>query len=219
MVARKKKIKARPRTGLAAVDPTKGFVHVLSHFHMDVDKKTLTSICKDWVKKTYNKSDAAAILANPEYHFTAYTHRAATIWYVDQGGQFEENQLSYRDNLKSRFDELISTGKEILKDKKEKAKEKSNVIVLSPQERLRIKINKTVLMELEDLQDSSEDEDVVKSMYTLARPTFSLKTEEEEKEETEVSLDTSDLQLSEPIFKVISSKKKKKKKNRKRRTG
>lgn len=154
MVARKKKIKARPRTGLAAVDPTKGFVHVLSHFHMDVDKKTLTSICKDWVKKTYNKSDAAAILANPEYHFTAYTHRAATIWYVDQGGQFEENQLSYRDSLKSRFDELISTGKEILKDKKEKANEKSNVIVLSPQERLRIKINKTVLMELEDLQDS-----------------------------------------------------------------
>ena len=73
----------------------------------------------------------------------------------------------------------------------------------------------------EDLQDSSEDEDVVKSMYTLARPTFSFKTEEEEKEETEVSLDTSDLQLSEPIFKVISSKKKKKKnrKNRKRRTG
>ena len=154
MVARKKKFKARPRTGLAAVDPTKGFTHVLSIFHMDIDKKTITSICKEWVKKTYAKSDAAAILANPEYHFTSYTHRAATIWYVDQGGQFEEKHLSYRDSLKSRFDDLIPVGKEILKQKKEIAKEKSNVIVLTPQERLRIKINKTVLIELEDLQDA-----------------------------------------------------------------
>ena len=153
MVARKKKFKARPRTGLAAVDPTKGFTHVLSIFHMDIDKKTLASICKEYVKKSYKKSDAAAILANPEYHFTTYTHRAATIWYVDQGGQFEEKHLSYQNAL-GKFDELIPTGKEILKQKKEIAKEKSNVIVLSPQERLRIKINKTVLMELEDLQDS-----------------------------------------------------------------
>ena len=56
MVARKKKFKARPRTGLAAVDPTKGFTHVLSIFHMDIDKKALASICKEYVKKSYKKS-------------------------------------------------------------------------------------------------------------------------------------------------------------------
>lgn len=154
MVARKKKFKARPRTGLAAVDASKGFDHVLSVFHMDIDKKTLSSIQKSFVKKTYNKKDTAAILANPEYHFTSYTHRAATAWWQDQGGVFEEKHECYPKGLKEAFDTLIPIGKEILKEKKDIAKEKSNVIVLSPQERLRIKINKTVLIELEDLQDA-----------------------------------------------------------------
>ena len=72
----------------------------------------------------------------------------------------------------------------------------------------------------QDLEDSSEDEDVVKNMYTLTKPTFSFgddkeKNNEEEKEEVE--LDTTDLQLSKPIFEVISTKKKKKKRNRRRR--
>ncbi len=154
MVARKKKFKSRPRTGLAAVDPQKGFTHVQSAFHMDIDKKTLSSICKEYIKKQYTKSDAAAILALPEYHFTTYTHRAAAIWFVDQGGQFEEKYLNYPEHVKKSFDELIPKGKEVLKERKEIAKEKSNVIVLTPQERLRIKINKTVLIELEDLQDA-----------------------------------------------------------------
>ena len=71
----------------------------------------------------------------------------------------------------------------------------------------------------QDLEDSSEDEDVVKNMYTLTKPTFSFGDDKEKnnEEKEEVELDTTDLQLSKPIFEVISTKKKKKKKRNRRR--
>lgn len=154
MAARKKKIIRRARSGLAAVQVDKGFDHVLYAFHYEMDKKTLASICKDYVKKTYSKPDAAAILANPEYHWTAYTYIPATIWYVDNGGTFTEKQQCYHDGLDDRIRSLIEPGKEIIAKKKEQQKKKDNVIVLTPQERLRIKINKTIMTDLDDLEDA-----------------------------------------------------------------
>ena len=154
MAARKKKIIRRARSGLAAVQVDKGFDHVLYAFHYEMDKKTLASICKDYVKKTYSKPDAAAILANPEYHWTAYTYIPATIWYVDNGGTFTEKQQCYHDGLDDRIRSLIEPGKEIIARKKEQQKKKDNVIVLTPQERLRIKINKTIMTDLDDLEDA-----------------------------------------------------------------
>ena len=153
MAARKKKIVRTPRGGLGNISMERGMQHVLYHFHQDVDKKTLTSICKDYVKETYSKADAAAILANPEYHWTGYTHLAATIWWVKNGGTFDEKHASYETGLKTRLDSLISTGKDIIRKRKEAAAAKNNVIVLTPQQRLSNKINRTIMMDLEDLED------------------------------------------------------------------
>ena len=64
MAARKKKIIRRARSGLAAVQVDKGFDHVLYAFHYEMDKKTLASICKDYVKKTYSKPEYLNIFAH-----------------------------------------------------------------------------------------------------------------------------------------------------------
>ncbi len=153
MAVRKKKIVTRPRTGLAAISMDKGFDHVLYNFHSEVDKNTLSSITKGYVKDNFNKKDASAILANPDYQFHLYTHRAAAIWWESNGGTFEGKYSGYGE-FKERFSELIEPGNEIISERKRKAKEKGNVIQLTPQQRLRKKINDTIMMDLEELEDA-----------------------------------------------------------------
>jgi len=153
LAVRKKKIVTRPRTGLAAISMDKGFDHVLYHFHSEIDRSTLSSISKSYVKDNFSKKDRTAILANPEYHFCSYSHRAAAIWWESNGGTFEGKHVGY-DKYKEHFSELITSGKEILKEKALKAKERGNVIQLTPQQRLRKKINDTIMMDLEELEDA-----------------------------------------------------------------
>ena len=158
---RKKTIRARARTGVAAA-PTHNWTAFSSYFHLEVDKKDYASIAKAWVKKNYSKADAKAILANPEYHFTSYSHVAASIAWQEAGNDwsdYDDRYQGYVTAAKNKFDPLIETGKAILAEKAKEQKAKNNVIVLTPQQRLTRKINKTIMVEIDDLEDKWIDGD------------------------------------------------------------
>lgn len=166
-------IPRRARTGIGAAPVDKGFEYYRSYFQGDVDRKDAVKLIKTYVKKQCSKSDAAAILANPEWVFTVRVHIAACMEWANLGLDFERriikrNQLlvdgstkvveveSFYDGHKaiSRFiEEATKSGKEILKAKKEDISAKSNVIVLTPLQRYQEKLNDTILTDLDDLED------------------------------------------------------------------
>ena len=50
--------------------------------------------------------------------------------------------------FQKKFDDLINSGKQILKEKTQAEKQKSNVIILTPQQRLIRKINSTIIISI-----------------------------------------------------------------------
>ena len=166
---KKKTVRARARTGLAGV-PMETWTACQSYFHMEVDRKDFAKVTKDWVKENYSKADAKAILANPEWNFTAFSYIPAAITWIKAGNSFldmDEKLHGYQDCAKKKMDTLIEPGKQILKEKAVAEKEKSNVIVLTPQQKLFRKTNSTIMMDLMDLEDQwIEGEKTTIDVYT-----------------------------------------------------
>jgi hypothetical protein len=169
---KKKLPRARARTGLAGV-PMTSWTACQTYFHMEVDRKDFAKVLKDWVKKNYSKPDAKAILANPEWNFTAFSYIPAAITWIDAGNSFldmDPKEHGYQNCAKKKMDPLIETGKQILKEKAVADKEKSNVIVLTPQQKLWRKTNSTIMYDLQDLEDQwIEGEETTLDVYSQFR--------------------------------------------------
>jgi len=156
---KKKRARAIPRTGLNAVPFDKGLRSTLDYFHMDVDRKIVSEVVKTWIKNTYSKPDAKAILAHPEWKFSTYTHYGCIAYWKNTKQDIWCNKLDqpqidrYSESLTKYFNEMIESGKELLKEKALKAKETANIIVLSPQQRLQKKIGDTIMQDLLELED------------------------------------------------------------------
>lgn len=143
--------KKRVVLGIKGIPLDQGFDKCSYYFNYDLEKKDLSKIVKKWVRKNYEKKDITAILANPEYCFQAYSGMAAAIHWMSNGLEFEEKFSGYPEHVKSYFDELIEKGNEILKEKYPDEEPKR---VLSPKERLSLKINRTVMVDIDKLEDS-----------------------------------------------------------------
>ena len=157
---KKKVLRARARTGLAGVPIDKGFDAVKDYSHLQVDKKDCISQVKTWVKKNFPQP-SKYILSNPEYHFTMTHHAATAFWYNNDLNKTIESAKA-ADFLNHLFDKmipLIEKGKIIYKEKQAEKKAKSNIITISPQERLVRKINNTIMQELLELEDKWIDGD------------------------------------------------------------
>ena len=155
--ARKKKtVRSRRRIGVAAIPVNKGWISCQTYFHQEIDKKENAGFIKTYVKNNYNKTEAKKILACPEYLFTMYTHHGCTAFWLNSDLPLDahENQQNYVDGFKRFLGELVERGEVILKEKKAEEKEKKNIVVLSPQQRLQKKINNTIMTDLDDLEDS-----------------------------------------------------------------
>ena len=153
---KKKTMRARARTGLAGVPTDKGFNAVKDYFHLQVDRKDCVSQVKTWVKKNF-PGPSKYILANPEYHFTMTHHAATAFWYNNDLYKSNNNDIAkdFLNNLFDRMIPLIEKGKAIFEEK-QKA---NNVISISPQEKLKRKINNTIMQELLELEDQWIDGD------------------------------------------------------------
>ena len=157
---KKKVLRARARTGLAGVPIDKGFDAVKDYFHLQVDKKDCISQVKTWIKKNFPQP-SKYILANPEYHFTMTHHAATAFWYNNDLNKTVESDKApdFLSHLFDKMTPLIEKGKIIYKEKQAERKAKSNIITISPQEKLVNKINNTIMQELLELEDKWIDGD------------------------------------------------------------
>ena len=143
---KKIKVRARPRTGIAAAPLNTGFAKFQYYVHYELDKKDSNYITKDYVKKTFSKADAKAILSNPEYNFYMYSLHIAAIFWTSQGLELPDKYSQSMEYINKFYKKLIETGKEILATKSEVTEENTkNVIVLTPRQRLYNKIQDTVM--------------------------------------------------------------------------
>src|SRR6056297_3945080 len=104
----------RVKTGISACPLDRGFGMCRRFFYDEIDDKSVTKICKDYIRKTFSKSEAQAILANPEYHFSMYNGRAAAIFWQNHGLEFEEPFEEYPERVYQAYAEMIEPGQAIL---------------------------------------------------------------------------------------------------------
>jgi len=165
---RKKTVRARARSGLAAAPIDKGFDAVKYYFHLDIDKKDMVSVMKTYIKNHFKKNDQKAILSNPDYKFWNMTHYAATAFWVNTNQPETDQTKKYSNALQKYLEELIEPGKDLPKEKAEESKEKGNVITFSPMQRLQRKISNTIMQDLIDLEDEwIEGETTTIDIYNL----------------------------------------------------
>lgn len=158
MAARKKvKVRVRAKTGLPGAPINRGFAAFKYYVHMEVDRKDIAAITKPFVKKNFSKEDARAILATPEYNFYMYSLHAAAIYWTDLDLELPSNYSDAIPRIKKFYSDLIEPGKKILEEKDREAAATSNIVVLTPQQRLFNKIQETVMTDLDDLEDGWMD--------------------------------------------------------------
>lgn len=142
------------RTGIAAASLDQGFGECKRYFHVEVEKKELADLMKAYVRKKFSKKDASAILANPEYNFSLYSHFNAGIHWINNGLEFEEKYSHMPEALNTFFSNLIITGEKILKKELDvQESDKEPTVVISPQQRLLQKIQATVMVDIDELED------------------------------------------------------------------
>ena len=152
MAARKKKVQPRVRQGMAGI-PLENFEKAKYYIHYELDKKPTMEIIKGWIKKNFSKDDAKAILANPDYFFHMYSHYAAGIIWQQHNLELPERWKMLPERTIAFYGDLIEKGKVLLKEKEAADAAKGNVVVLTPQQRLAQKVNNTIMVELDDLED------------------------------------------------------------------
>lgn len=152
-------IPRRPKTGLGAVpalDNKRGFEAIKYYFHYELDKKDIISCIKSYINKNYSKAEAKLIGYNPEYKFSMFTHYACTAYLLEQDYAFEGKNEVYPLALKKYCDELLEYGKSVEVEKLQEAalNNTPNVVPLSPQQRLANKVNDTIMVDIDELEDA-----------------------------------------------------------------
>lgn len=153
MSVNKKPVRRRIKIGLAGA-PTEDFVKMKRYFHSDLENKEYSKVVKEYVRKNYSKPDASAILANPEYRITMFSHVAACCHWKKLGKEFPDNYNAEESIFNVYFSELIKKGNAILKAKAVKDAAQGKAITRSsPAQLLEDKVNGTILTELDELED------------------------------------------------------------------
>lgn len=164
---KKRAPRARARTGAFGAPIEKGFDSTMYYFHNEVDRKEYIACVKTFIKSNFNKTDAKNILANPDYKFGHSYMGATTFWY-NNGHKVTERSEYWKNSIIERFKTFIDDGKAILKERALEKKVESNIITLSPMQRLQNKISNTIMQDLLDLEDQwMEGEKTTIDIYTL----------------------------------------------------
>ena len=153
MAVKRKQVK-RQKIGIAGAPLDKGYSAFQMYFNYDLDKKAYAEIVKSYVKTEYSTADARAILANPEYKYSMFSGLAAGIHWSSLGQELPDQYKHLPQFLKGFFADLIESGKEILKATIQSEKQETTVRVLTPQQRLAIKVSETILREIDSLEDA-----------------------------------------------------------------
>ena len=150
-LTKKKTIRAKSRVGLAGVSLDKGFQVFKDEFHINVDRKEISSTMKSYIKKKMTKDDQRDILACPEYKFYTYSHYAATAFWGLNDLHSEDLFVYYEGKLYDYLLDLVVLGRKIREE--QTVKESVKIVSLSPMQRLQNKISDTIMQDLLDLED------------------------------------------------------------------
>ncbi len=145
--------KAIVRRGNGPHYPLENFERLKHYVHYDLEKKPTADIVKSWIKENFKKQEVPAILANPDYHFAMYSYMAASIIWLRAGKELPEKWSHIPEHMKEYFTNLIENGKKLLKKAEQKAIENAGVVILTPQQRLFQKVQQTIMVELDELED------------------------------------------------------------------
>jgi len=159
---RKKKIRMRARTGISAAPLDRGYDAYKSYVHMEVDKKDSAEVMKRYIKANYSKEEVRLMMANPEWKFTSMSHHVATANWILMDMPREALKLNgtndkgrtWEDALKDYCKGLIETGRPLVEEKERAAKDAANVITLTPQQKLQQKIARTIMLDIDMLEDA-----------------------------------------------------------------
>jgi len=160
---KKKKVNARKaKTGVLALDTSRGIRHFTRAFHNEVETKVCSPIIKSYVKKKFNKETTRSILANPEFNFT-YNHIAAYCYYdglSDVDPIPEETHIW----MAKRFAKLAESGRPLVKEVE--VKKKVDVYKPTIQDRMNEQLSE-IIGDLEVLVDMQPSSDIPKMFEYL----------------------------------------------------
>ena len=143
----------KAKVGVNAAPLDKGFEQCHWFFNDEIDPDTVSKLNKEYVRSNYSEQDAKAILANPEYHFSIHNGRAAAAFWLSKGMEIDDHRYAhYPEYLKDVYDSLIQSGTKILESRKSKEQGPEKK-ALTPLELLAIKVNSTVLTDLDEMED------------------------------------------------------------------
>ena len=152
LTKRKQKTIISRRTGINAAPIDKGFSAVQSYFQFEMTRKDAIDQHKTYIKKNFSKKDAQFILANEDWRFVMYYQAACAFWY-NSGLPTDDTTEYWKRALDKRLTDLIEPGKVLYYEKLQAQSDSDKVVSLSPQQRLQRKINATIMMDLDELED------------------------------------------------------------------
>lgn len=152
MAVAKRKTRARKLTGIAGAPTHKSFEDLKYYFHYEVDRKDIITLMKTYVRRTFDRKVAAAINANPDYKFAVVAHMAAAIHWMDLGKEFEQEKYKpFPDAIAAYMERLAVEGKDLIKEKTADAPKKEK---LTPQQSMILKANETIMVDLDNIEDT-----------------------------------------------------------------
>ena len=160
---KKKKVNTRKaKTGVLALDTSRGIRHFTRAFHTEVETKVCSPIIKSYVKKKFNKETTRSILANPEFNFT-YNHIAAYCYY-DGLSDVDPIPEETHEWMAKRFAELAESGRPLVKEVE--VKKKVDVYKPTIQDRMNEQLSE-IIGDLEVLVDMQPSSDIPKMFEYL----------------------------------------------------
>ena len=159
---KKKVVVKTKKSGVLALDASRGLLYFTRAFHTEVDTKTCSPIIKSYVKKKFDKETARAILANPDYNFS-YNHIAAYCYY-DGLSDVDPIPESTHEWMAKRFAELAESGRPLVKEVE--VKKKVDVYKPTIQDRMNEQLSE-IIGDLEVLVDMQPSSDIPKMFEYL----------------------------------------------------
>ncbi len=90
MARKKKAFRSKPRTGLAAA-PTTNFTAFSDYIRVEVEKKEVSTIIKDFFKATLSKPELKVVADTPDWWYGSKTILASTVAWETMGKTFPDN--------------------------------------------------------------------------------------------------------------------------------
>jgi hypothetical protein len=147
----KRTVNKRVRLGIKSIKMTHSDYELFKfQFKQESTPDLVSGLVKDFIKKEFDKDSQRYILANPEYHFSMFDDFGAAIHWNNFNKEFPDRYIEYPQRIKEYFANLIGAGKKIIESRK---KDVSVVNRKSPMELLRVKVNDTIMVDLDLLED------------------------------------------------------------------